>query len=993
PRSGVLRAPARTGKWAARRQRALLTRLLLDPGRVVPAERLIDDVYGDQPPAGAPNALQAQVSRLRQALRPDDAILASLPAGYRLDVAPDDVDAHRFERLAAAGRQQLATGDPAAAVRLLDEALGLWRGPALSDLEGAVAAAARWEELRLAAVEDRCDANLALGRHAEAVAELSGLVARHPLRERLRGLLIRALHGSGRQAEALAAFEEARRTLADELGADPSPALAAVHLAVLREQAVPQEQKVRTVTGVPAQLTTFVGRDAELRRLAKQLGEARLVTLIGPGGAGKTRLAVEGVRRRTEEVCFIELGPLTESADVGHAVLAAVGLRDSGLLAADGGRRAPDPVDRLALALADRPVLLVLDNCEHLVDAVADFAARLLARCPSVRVLATSREALGVTGETLCPVPPLALPPPEESPAAPLEYAALRLFAERAAAVRPGFTVDAGNVGAVVRICRALDGLPLAIELAAARIRVFDVHEVADRLTDRFRLLSRGSRTAPARHRTLRAVVEWSWELLDADERLLARRLTVFAGGATLDAAQRVCRVDDLEDVLAGLVDKSLVEAGPRLRMLETVRAFGAEQLALAGEEDMVRRAQLAYLTDLAMAAEPGLRRADQVEWLRGLDGEHDNIVDALRWAVRHDPPLALRLAAPMGTYWGMRGWGGGDSVLCLELLDAVGWSPPEGLTEEYAVVLATATRGDLHGSRRTRLLAELEPLVVQSLYAPRFPFLIVMWSIMTGIGGGDRMDRAVIGADLAEPDPWLAALLRLGEGFAGIYGGDADAAEAQLRAAADSFRSIGDRWGMTVALAERAKLLGLRGDGSAARACYDEAITLVEELGTSNDMADLISQRVLTSIHQGDPTGDRLDDALADAERAAVLARRAGSPMILAYSMWVLAEVERLRGESGRAHQWAEQALAVCPTGWFSAEEIRGQVLVTLGRLAEAAGEAEAARAWHLRAAGSAVRWQHRPAVAYGIEGLAGVALLDGDAGRAALLLGAAVA
>lgn len=982
----VVRDDGRPVGLGGPRQRALLVRLLLDAGRVVPAEHLVDSLYGDRPPAGAGNALQAQVSRLRQALRPDDAILVSLPGGYRLDVDVDDVDAHRFERLAAAGRQALDGGDPATAARLLAEGLSLWRGTALSDVEGAAAVAARLEELRLAAAEDRFEAELTLGRHADAVAELSGLVAAHPLRERLRGQLIRALHQGGRRAEALAAYEEARRTLSEELGTDPSPELARIHLAVLRDEGA----GLRAVTGVPAQLTSFVGRDTELRRLEKQLADSRLVTLVGPGGAGKTRLAVEAVRR-AGEVCFVELGPLTDRADVPHAVLAAAGLRDSGLRsAAEPGRAALDSLDRLALALADRPMLIVLDNCEHLVDDVAEFAARLLARCPSVRVLATSREALGVTGETLCPVPPLALPPPEERPAAPLEYAAVRLFAERAAAVLPGFEVDDGNVDAVLRICRALDGLPLAIELAAARMRMFGVHEVADRLTDRFGLLSRGSRGAPARHRTLRAVVEWSWELLDEAERQLARRLTVFAGGATLEAAQRVCAVDDLEDVLAGLVEKSLVEPGPRYRMLETVRAFGAERLAEAGEDETVRRAHVEYLVELTMAAEPRLHRADQVEWLRRIDGEHDNIVDALRWATRHDPALALRLAAPLASYWAMRGLGGEGSSLSVEVLDAVGSTPPDDLIEEYAVALASAAFGDLDVRRRERVLADLEAIVLQTQAAPKFPFLIVMWSMMTGLSGSEQMSQDTIGAGYAQPDPWLVVMLRMGQAFVSVYGGDADDAEPRMRAAVEGFRSVGDRWGMTVALTERGKLLGWRGEWAAARSCYDQAIELAEEMEAGSDLVDLLCQRSLTYVHEGAGGGDT---AYADTQRAVALARRSGVPITLAHALWVLAEVARLLGDLTHAHQHAEQALAVCPAGWFSAEETRGQILVTLGRLAAAAGDVDAARAWHLRSAGLGARWRNQPALAYGIDGLAEVALLDGDAMRAALLLGAAAA
>ncbi|CUW31341.1 ATP-binding protein [Streptomyces reticuli] len=537
------------------RPRALLTLLLLDAGRPVSVRRLLDGLYGAEPPAGAVAALQSQISRLRRRLAPHTGIDA-VPAGYTLAVDPDAVDAHRFARLAAEGRTALAAGDHPRAAALLRDALALWRGPALPDLPDAHADRARLEELRRAAVPDRIEAELGSGRGPELVAELRALLRRHPLDERLYGQLMRALHAAGRPAEALAVYEEARRTLAGELGADPSPELSALHLHLLRDGAgAPARPRL------PAQLTRFVGREAELSRIDRALADSRLVTLTGPGGVGKTRLALEAARTRAgtpPDVCLVELAPLADGARIPYAVLAALGVRD--------GFRSPatDALDRLLAVLADREVLVVLDNCEHLVDAAARTVALLLGACPGVRVLATSRESLGITGELLVPVPPL----PEEP--------AVRLLRDRARAVRPDFDDHAR----VPEICRALDGLPLAIELAAARLRTLSVEELADRLHDRFRVLARGDRAKAPRHRTLRAVVEWSWELLDAEERDLASRLTVFAGGATLDAVAAVCGVPYPEDPLASLVEKSFLEVSDgRYRMLETIRTFAAESL------------------------------------------------------------------------------------------------------------------------------------------------------------------------------------------------------------------------------------------------------------------------------------------------------------------------------------------------------------------------------------------------------------------------------
>lgn len=550
------------------RLRALLIRLALDAGHVVTSEALIDGIWGERPPSGAPNALQSLVSRLRRAVHNGAApLIESHPAGYRLVLPPDQVDALRFERLAGDGRRELAAGRHAAAAEQLAEAERLWRGPALADvldLPFAVAPAARLEELRITSTEDRIDAELGLGRHADVVGDLEQLGAAYPLRERIRGQLIRALYGAGRQADALAAYDQTRRALADQLGIDPSPELTALQVAVLRRDPAlqPAAGPAALPAGPPparrtlrAQLTSFVGRDDEVRRIRKLLAEERLVTLVGPGGAGKTRLATESAAQLEETVpdgvWFVELAPLTNPADLPQSVLAAIGAREAALFEAtrldghDPAAAGRDATARLLETLGTKRALLVIDNCEHLIDAAAALADQLLAGCPDLRILATSREPLSVTGETLCPVPPLAVPHSDlhhhgVDPVETLGYASVRLFVDRANAVRPGFRIDTTTVDPVVEICRRLDGMPLAIELAAARLRALPVAQIASRLDDRFRLLTGGSRTALPRHQTLRAVVDWSWDLLDDAERRLARRLAVFAGGATVESAEAV---------------------------------------------------------------------------------------------------------------------------------------------------------------------------------------------------------------------------------------------------------------------------------------------------------------------------------------------------------------------------------------------------------------------------------------------------------------------
>ncbi|WP_290061653.1 BTAD domain-containing putative transcriptional regulator, partial [Amycolatopsis solani] len=700
------------------RSRTLLALLALEAGRFVPADRLIDGMYGEHPPDGAANALQSQVSRLRTALK-DLAPVEFTAAGYRLAAGPDEVDVHVFERLAREGRALLKNGDAARAAELLGDALALWRGPAFSDLADAPFAAAqstRLEELRADAVDDHVDARLALGQAEDVLIGLRETVAARPLRERPRAQLVRALAAAGRSADALAAFEDARRTLADELGADPGAELAEAHLAVLRGEA---EKPV--LPALPAQLTSFVGRDAELRQVAELLGRSRLVTLTGPGGTGKTRLAVEVAAADPGAVAFVELAP-HEGDGVVRAVLTALGLRD-------GSRGGPqDPVERLIGALRDRSTLLVLDNCEHVVEVAARLAARLLAACPGLRVLATSREPLGITGEQLAPVPRLAVPPPGTPAGQARTFAAIRLFADRAAASDPAFALDETTVGDVQHICAALDGRPLALERAAARVRTLPAGEIAARLDDRFRLLARGSRTAEARHRSLRGVVEWSWDLLDDEERELARRLTVFAGGATAAAAAEVCGAD--VDLLPSLADKSFAEAaGGRFRMLETIRAFGAEKLAEAGETERVHRSHAEYFLRFAEEADPMLRTAAQLEWLDRIDAEYDNVLAALRWATAHDVALALRLVPPLAMYWWMRGRRFEGAGLSMEVVSRCSPEDQEQYPEEFLVCVL----GALSGHPRETLEQYL-PLVRRYAetgdWTPRNPMLVMLMGV-----------------------------------------------------------------------------------------------------------------------------------------------------------------------------------------------------------------------------------------------------------------------
>jgi len=936
------------------RPRAVLALLLADPGRTVSTDRLIDEVYGQEPPAGAANALQSQISRLRRRL---GVRIEAVPTGYRLDIDPNDVDACRFERLAREGRRALAAGDHPRAGALLREALELWRGPAQTPQ------AERLEELRLAAAEDRFDAELALGESGSLVPELRQLVTAHPLRERLCGALMRALHGSGRQAEALTLYERTRATLAEELGADPSPQMTGIHLELLRSERAPAQAAPR---GVPAQFTSFVGRESELGRIGELLGAARLVTLIGPGGVGKTRLAIEAAGRESGDVCFVELAPLSDGAQIPAAVLGALGLRPS----SGGG---PGSEERLVTALAERWLLLVLDNCEHVVEDTARLARRLLGECPGVRVLATGREALGLTGEALCPLSPLE------------PHSAVRLFGDRAAAVSPGFAVHGERAGVVERICAALDGLPLALELAAARLRTLAVEDVAARLDDRFKLLSRGDRTAAPRHQTLRAVVEWSWELLDDDERAMARRLTVFAGGATLAAAEAVCALSDTEELLDSLLGKSLLESRDgRLRMFETVRAFCAERLADSGEEEAFRAAHAGYFLALAESAEPYLRRTEQVRWLARLTAEQDNFEAALRWSATADATAGLRMTAALAWYWWLRGLHGQSAPLAAAVLAALPGGPPAGLAEEYVLCVLNAHAKDRASAQADARMDRVES-ILRGIERPlRWPVLTVLWAVIGGPGraADDQTRRRQIGSDT-----WPRAVSLMGGGFEPWFAGRPGEAEERFAGALAGFRETGDRWGMANSLDPLAMFADWRGDRTLALARLDEALELVGQLDAPEETADLLRRRADTLLHGGD-----MAEARAHYERAAELARRIGIPDKVAAAQRGLGDVARLCGRTADARHWYERAMSSVADGWSSTTEIQ-QVFTGLGRTAESEGRGAEARSWHERALALALEHRTPADLAGAAEGLAGLAVLEGAQERAALLLGAGVA
>jgi predicted ATPase/DNA-binding SARP family transcriptional activator len=848
------------------RLRRLLLRLAVDAGRPVSTAELARAVWDDEQPVDPANSLQSLVSRLRRTLGGPEHVEQVGP-GYRLVVEPDDVDAVQFTRQAADGRRLLVAGSYDDAADLLREALALWRGQALVDdrTSDADPERARLDELRLQALHDRVAADLRLGRATEVVPELEALTAAHPAREDLTLLLMDALVAADRPADALAAYQRTRELLVDTFGTDPSPALQDKHLEVLRLEGSGSAPR----TNLRATMTSFVGREGEVRAVTERLGTGRLVTLVGAGGSGKTRLATEVAAGLLPDVpdgvWFVELAPVSDADNIALAALDGLGVRDVAQLEQPGERPRREARARVLETLVDATCLLVVDNCEHVVDAAASLVADILGRCPGVRVLATSREPLGVDGETLFPLSPLTLPAGDARPEQAAANAAVRLLLDRARAV--GAEVDlATSLGPVVEIVRRLDGLPLAIELAAARLRVLTPEEVADRLADRFRLLTGGRRTAMPRHRTLRAVVEWSWELLTATEREVAEHFCVFGAGATTEAVAAVSGAIDVLDTLLALVDKSLLvaertEDGTRFRMLETLREYGAEQLTEGGAIEAARDAHARYYAGLAHRADRKLRTRQQLVSLRTLDTERENVLAALGYlGDSGDAAGALDLAVDLGWYWVLRE-NGEDAIRWLGFALAV---PGADLLPQHAVaaalqmVMAVASpqEGKDAQSRRADLIACADRLrSPESAYHPARvlrPLLLFF---------GEQREAALSDLEqvlLHDEDPWARATARSIRLAFAENDGDLDTMRADVAVGLAEWEAIGDRWGLAALLTSRAQLRTLDGDLLGAATDLELAQRHRRELGGSTDDLMVAMRLADLRLRAGDTDGAR---------------------------------------------------------------------------------------------------------------------------------------
>jgi predicted ATPase/DNA-binding SARP family transcriptional activator len=965
------------------RERTLLARLLLSAGQVVSADRLADDLWAGQPPPHWMATLRVYVSRLRRALGSGSAAVATYPPGYRIELREGELDAHRFDGLVAAASEDMAAGQPEAAAARLREALALWRGPALSDVADygfAQADVIRLEEARLAAIEDRVEADLACGRHASLASELEGLAAAHPLRERLSGQRVLALYRCGRQADALQAYQDLRDRLADELGIDPNPALARLHQAILRQEPsldwnpptplaeltppsppfplappTPLAPVQQPVGWLPAETTSFIGRESELATIEELLGLSRLLTLTGPGGSGKTRLALKAGEQASGRypggVWLVELAPVAGPDLVTAAAASALGIRE------EPGRALADTI---AAHLRTAEALLIFDNCEHLLDPAASLITTLLRQSPSLRVLATSQSRLNVAGEATWPVPPLTLPPAaEQDPLIVAESESAKLFCDRARLARPGFSLAEGNAAAVGEICRRLDGIPLALELAAARLNALTAGQLAARLDDRFRLLSGGSRGALPRHRTLQAAIEWSHDLLSEAEQRCFRRLAVFAGGCTLEAAEAVLpgeglAAGDVFETITALVDRSLLTTeerygSMRYGMLESVHQFARAQLAAAGEQEELSQRHLDWL--IGYAGQADLDGPDLQAWLDLLEADLENIRAGLEWGLAQPgSEQALRLAGSLAPFWQVRG----------------------------------------HASLGRRWL-------------------------------NSALAAAGPGADLR-----LRAIALDGAGL--LAGAQADH-EAQRRYQQESlaiWRSLGDDVRTASSLGDLGAVAHLRSDYPAAQAMYTEALDLARRADASSVMARCLSGLGRLALHTGDQalaTAYYTESmsrfrAAGDLRRATVIlgnlgvvafnecdfdlaatrltehlanARKLGDRKLIGGALTNLGTVLQNTGDPDRGAELHAEALALAEQ--VGDRRLACVALTNLGLAALARKDYPAARSFYARGLAHAQAIGERRSIAECLEEMAGVDAAAGLAERAAVLFGASQA
>jgi predicted ATPase/DNA-binding SARP family transcriptional activator len=960
------------------RERSLLALLALSPGQTLSSDHIIDQLWGEDLPANPANALQALVSRLRRAVGAE-AIVTQAP-GYVLDVEPGAVDAMQFRTLVETAADEV---DPASRSEKYRAALALWRGAPLAEFpfeEFAQRDRAALEELHLLAVEARISADLESGGGGELVPELEDLITAYPLRESLRASQMLALYRAGRQAEALRAYTAAREVLGEELGIEPGPELRALEESILMQD--PELRAAATAaprrSTLPARLASFIGRDTEMVDVAAAFATSRLVTLTGSGGAGKTSLAIEVGRTLEDEyldgVYLVELAPVVDPARVADAAVTALQLEQVIGFGSSVGHNV-DSVATIVEYLRSRRVLLILDNCEHVVEAAAALAETVLLACPAVEVMATSRDRLGIPGELLWRVPSLDTAP-----------AAVDLFVERARAVLPSFAPDPKEVALIADICARVDGMPLAIELAAARVRSLPIAEISRRLETDIGVLSGGPRSATHRQQTLRGTIDWSYQLLALQEADLFASLSVFHGSFALDAAEAAAspKVDDVLASLERLIDSSMVTpiAAGRYRMLETLRVYAGEKLADQTDATMARL--LAYFTDAMAPAQDALRGPDQIEWLNRIEADQATMRSLLDWAVTHAADDGLKLAGMLGWFWYLRG----SSVEARERF--------AGLLDKASPDADLRFRGDAH--------------FFHSLYDPTPHYagpgfeaareLYQEAGYVPGVANANAM-IAAFGFETAETIAllddtaamaagvgyeWGVALIRFLQVGVASNGHDIAAAARLSHEATSRFASLGDSWGQGYSLYFSGSILRQLGEYERAEAAFREALDHARPMRLRREMAPVMSELASMAMNRGD--FEQAERWLAEAQRYADEVPFAGSQGMVRNARGRMA---RLRGdlvEAERLHQEARDL--------YADEDAHGGLAYSrscLGFTAEMAGDLDVARAHHLAALQNARETGDVFAIALGLEGIGGVLIAQGENERGIELIHAGLA
>ena len=832
----------------AAKQLRLLTALIVAAGRACEVDELVEAVWGESPPASARNLVQVYVSQLRKAL-PDGIEVITRGGAYTVELAPEQLDAARFERLLGECGTARRAGNAALAASLADRALGLWRGRAFGDLayeEVASRESERLEELRLVAMEERIDAELDLGRHEEVLAEVLRVAGEHTYRERLQGQAMIALYRCGRQSEALEHYANVRARLSQEVGLEPGPGLRELQRRILQHDPglIPASQRAPAAASLPVPPTPLVGRERDLDELCALLDrrDARLITLTGAGGSGKTRLAIEAARRVggsfANGVTLVELAPLRDHALVLPTIARALGVTD------DPGEA---PLDALAAAVAPQELLLVLDNVEHLREAAPGFA-QLVATAPRLTLLVTSRVVLHVSGEQVVSVAPL------------VEDDAVELFAQRARLLDPAFALTPAVESDIREICRRVDCLPLAIELAAARVRTLTPQALLQRLETRLGLLTGGPRDLPARQQTLRETIAWSVDLLDEEERRTLARLSVFPGGSSLDTAERVC--DATLDTISALVDHHLVQRAERggrqrLLLLETIHEFAAGELeADPAELELARRRHAEWCQALVDEAAPHLSGDRQSEWLDVLEAEHDS----LRAALDHlheagERELELAIAVPLSRFWYVRGYVIEGRRRLERALEEAQDRPPDERRRAFTAAASLALlQGDYDAA------SHFAEEALEAARAAREPRLLAnsfsnLGAIVLAAGDYERaasaLEQAVRLAREAG-DERIAALAINNLGDLALTQGDYERAGPLFEESLGLLRALSDTANIARSLFNNGAVDLMQGRVTAATERFRESLTLSRLAGDQEDTAWSLLGLAATDVEAG---------------------------------------------------------------------------------------------------------------------------------------------